>query len=661
MRKLFTFLCAALMSVGMFGATVQENKSLDASAWWGWNSTQANVESKLEGTITGAYGAIGTSFENANWSGWNKLVVVVDNIEGCVGEYWYLKAELRDNSFAPNASENVTMSGELGIVGHNPNETNYVVIEFASVPEGFDITNVSQLVLQSAATGSFTVSRIFLEKGTAQDPVTEDITLDASAWWGWDSSHKNVDGKLLGTVTDTWGAIATNLDNADWSGWNKLVVVVDNIEGCVGEYWYLKAELRDNSFDPNASENVTMSGELGIEGHDPHETNYVVIDLTAVPDGFDITNVDALVLQSAVTGSFTVSRIFLEKEVPDPEPEPEPQMLTEDITLNASAWWGWDSSKENVDGKLAGTITDAYGAIATSFGNANWSGWNKLVVVVDNIEGCEGQYWYLKAELRDNSFDPNASENVTMSGELGIVGHNPNETNYVVIDLTAVPEGFAITNVSQLVLQSEATGSFTVSRIFLEKPAPAEDVNITPNVDPDHAGVYYSTFFDSANKYALPAGVEAYVATRDGANLLLSKIADAGQTIPADNAVILKSSVTPFTLTPSDAETVPVNAINSLKGTDVAIATPANCYVLGGADGVVGFYKYSGTNLNPHKAYVVFSGSNQAPRRMPFIFDAATGVENVQGNVQSTKVLRDGQLIIIRNGVEYNANGMMVK
>ena len=229
------------------------------------------------------------------------------------------------------------------------------------------------------------------------------------------------------------------------------------------------------------------------------------------------------------------------------------------------------------------------------------------------------------------------------------------------IDLTAVPDGFDITNVDALVLQSAVTGSFTVSRIFLEKPAPAEDVNITPNVDPDHAGVYYSTFFDSANKYALPAGVEAYVATRDGANLLLSKIADAGQTIPADNAVILKSSVTPFTLTPSDAETVPVNAINSLKGTDVAIATPANCYVLGGADGVVGFYKYSGTNLNPHKAYVVFSGSNQAPRRMPFIFDAATGVENVQGNVQSTKVLRDGQLIIIRNGVEYNANGMMVK
>ena len=454
----------------MFGATVQENKSLDASEWWGWNSTQANVESKLEGTITGAYGAIGTSFENADWSGWNKLVVVVDNIEGCEGEWWFLKAELRDNSFDPNASENVTMSGELGIEGHDPHETNYVVIEFASVPEGFDITNVSQLVLQSAATGSFTVSRIFLEKGTAQDPVTEDITLDASAWWGWDSSHKNVESKLEGTITGAYGAIGTSFENANWSGWNKLVVVVDNIEGCVGEYWYLKAELRDNSFDPNASENV-----------------------------------DALVLQS------------------------------------------------------------------------------------------------------------------------------------------------------------EATGSFTVSRIFLEKPAPAEDVNITPNVDPDHAGVYYSTFFDSANKYALPAGVEAYVADLSGANLLLTKIANAGQTIPANVAVILKSTVTPFTLTVSDADAVTFTATNDLQGSDTQIATPDNCYVLSCKNNLVGFYHYTAANLNAHKAYVVYSGS-QAPGRMRFIFDQATGVENIQGdNVQSTKMMENGVLYIIKNGVKYNAQGQIVK
>ena len=192
-------------------------------------------------------------------------------------------------------------------------------------------------------------------------------------------------------------------------------------------------------------------------------------------------------------------------------------------------------------------------------------------------------------------------------------------------------------------------------------PQPAEDVNIIPNVDPDHAGVYYSTFFDSANKYALPAGVEAYVATLDGAKLLLSKIADAGQTIPANNAVILKSSVTPFTLSISDAEAVPVNAINHLQGTDVSIATPGNCYVLAGNDGV-GFYHYTATMLNPHKAYVIYSGSNQAPKRMPFIFDAATGVDQVPSDqVQSTKVIENGVLYIIKNGVKYNAQGQVVK
>ena len=193
-------------------------------------------------------------------------------------------------------------------------------------------------------------------------------------------------------------------------------------------------------------------------------------------------------------------------------------------------------------------------------------------------------------------------------------------------------------------------------------PQPAEDVNITPNVDPENPTVYYSTFYDSANKYALPAGVEAYVADLSGANLLLTKIAEAGEVIPANVAVILKSTVTPFTLTVSDADAVTFTATNDLQGSDTQIATPANCYVLAGTDGVVGFYHYTASQLNAHKAYVVYSGSNQAPRRMPFVFDQATGVENIQGdNVQSTKMMENGVLYIIKNGVKYNAQGQIVK
>jgi len=188
-----------------------------------------------------------------------------------------------------------------------------------------------------------------------------------------------------------------------------------------------------------------------------------------------------------------------------------------------------------------------------------------------------------------------------------------------------------------------------------------QDVDITPNVDPQHANVYYSTFFDSSVKYELPAGVEAYVADLSGANLLLSKIADASQTIPANVAVILKSTVTPFTLTVSDADAVTFTATNDLQGSDTQIATPDNCYVLSCKNNLVGFYHYTAANLNAHKAYVVYSGS-QAPGRMRFIFDQATGVENIQGdNVQSTKMMENGVLYIIKNGVKYNAQGQIVK
>ncbi len=193
-------------------------------------------------------------------------------------------------------------------------------------------------------------------------------------------------------------------------------------------------------------------------------------------------------------------------------------------------------------------------------------------------------------------------------------------------------------------------------------PASASMV-ITANEDPNHAGVYYSTFYDSSVKYALPAGVEAYIATISGNDLLMNKIAVAGQTIPANNAVILKSTVNPFTLTVSDATPVTFSDANSLQGTDVAIATPANCYVLSGKSGV-GFYQYTGANLNPHKAYVIFSGSF-APQRMRFIFQEeqnTTTVDNAEAeNTQTIKVVENGALYIIKDGVRYNAQGQIVE
>ena len=235
--------------------------------------------------------------------------------------------------------------------------------------------------------------------------------------------------------------------------------------------------------------------------------------------------------------------------------------------------------------------------------------------------------------------------------------------------VTAVAAGTATITATATNGTDDTTDDFSATcDVTVSAPAPAAE-EITANADPQNPGVYYSTFFDNSAKYALPAGVEAYVASVSSDALNLTKIAVAGQTIPNGAAVILKSTIANFTLTPSDAAAVTFTANNDLQGVDDETAltalslTRATCYVLSGtAEYGVGFYQINSDNLKAHKAYVAYSSPNPAPRHMPFIFNQATGVESIQSSaVSSQKVLRDGQLVIIRNGVEYNAAGQIVK
>lgn len=204
-------------------------------------------------------------------------------------------------------------------------------------------------------------------------------------------------------------------------------------------------------------------------------------------------------------------------------------------------------------------------------------------------------------------------------------------------------------------------GATPMLKIFATTPIEA----ITANEDPDHAGIYYSTFFDGSVRYELPVGVEAYVATLSNDDLVLTKIAEGGQVMPANTAVILKSDAASIMLTPSTADAVTFTATNSLQGTDVATAAPANCYVLSGhsADNSeigVGFYQYTGT-LKAHRAYVTISNPNSAPKRLRFVFDSATAIENTDADVKAEKRIENGVLYIIKNGVKYNAQGQTVK
>lgn len=197
--------------------------------------------------------------------------------------------------------------------------------------------------------------------------------------------------------------------------------------------------------------------------------------------------------------------------------------------------------------------------------------------------------------------------------------------------------------------------------LFLRLP----EMEVTVHEDPQHSGTFYSTFFHPVGKYTLPEdGTEAYVATCSGDVLNLRKIATGGQVIPENKAVILKTNSSPsITLTLSEEAAVSADG-NDLQGAYADMPNPdyGSIYVLSAEDGEVGFYKLAdGATIPANKAYLDLSGISSAPRRLRFVFDATTGVDNANANANAVKLIRDGCLIIIRNGVEYNANGQTIK
>ncbi len=205
------------------------------------------------------------------------------------------------------------------------------------------------------------------------------------------------------------------------------------------------------------------------------------------------------------------------------------------------------------------------------------------------------------------------------------------------------------------------------------------DVNVTEAEDPDHAGRYYRTFYDSSTDYMLPPSVWAHVGYVENNEFILRPIAFDGQIVPRGTAVVLESETPTYRLIPMGNSAPLYTDENELEGTDVDIevsSLPAaqqdKVYVLGKEAWInsvrqvgMGLYRYTGEYLGAHKAYMIVGGTSGAPTRARFLFrheDETTDTENVQeNNATYTKILRNGQLIILKDGKEYNAMGQIVK
>lgn len=219
--------------------------------------------------------------------------------------------------------------------------------------------------------------------------------------------------------------------------------------------------------------------------------------------------------------------------------------------------------------------------------------------------------------------------------------------------------------------------NYTMTDIFIKEGTPTNTVAAYLNVSSAGMATYVLPF----NVPALPDGVEAYALTNNGDETIWANEVNA---LEADKPVLIVAAEGEYEFISEEGASDDISSKTgtytngALIGTYTTIdplaqTTDGNYnYVLNNQGGNVAFYQVrdDGCSVAPYRAYLSCShdasnnGANPAPRmRIVFHKDTTTGVENTESAKmgRSSKFLRDGQLIILRNGVEYNANGALIK
>ena len=145
-------------------------------------------------------------------------------------------------------------------------------------------------------------------------------------------------------------------------------------------------------------------------------------------------------------------------------------------------------------------------------------------------------------------------------------------------------------------------------------------------------GEYWTTFYNPNFNFEVPAtGTQIFKAALDGKKLTLTELT-TDKIVTKDNAVILKSTSGPISLTQTPTDSGNDFSGNSLQGVadaaGLTAADPSTTFVLNtGADGV-GFYRLTpGNILGVGKAYLTYNGT-LAPEFLGFD-DDVTAIENI--------------------------------
>ena len=146
-----------------------------------------------------------------------------------------------------------------------------------------------------------------------------------------------------------------------------------------------------------------------------------------------------------------------------------------------------------------------------------------------------------------------------------------------------------------------------------------------------------------------------------------------GNNVPANTGVLLYSDAgnSQATINIAASDVPALSETNDFIGTIARVLRPVlasgeKIFVLSDISGIA-FYEYTPEYIPAYRAYFRLTptgGPASAPKRAKIVMhhNTATDVENVQSNnVQCTKMLRDGNLIILRDGIEYNVQGQRIQ
>jgi hypothetical protein len=255
MKKLFTLIAAALMTIG---ASAAEQVDPGTTLTYG---TPVSLSGNWDGRYIQLDG--GNSDKSAFDYVWIKYSAVSGGDINFSIEYneW-----LKDESWGPSYySDALMIQGKSGVVGIAVEKTKTYTNGTAKTDGLYKgeiyAKHVRQVSIQDQGSAAqITVDGIFFgteaefKAAQAEAPVVYgDKEIALGTWgWGWSSTVEFADGIMTGTLTGDNGAISTGWSGADWSMYKYLVAVIESYSSTSDEP-YLQILAKGASDDKKAA------------------------------------------------------------------------------------------------------------------------------------------------------------------------------------------------------------------------------------------------------------------------------------------------------------------------------------------------------------------------------------------------------------------------